>query len=103
MGYCIVLTTTATREEADKIAALLLENRLAACVQISPVTSVYRWKGNVERENELRLVIKTTDELYDKVEKLIKENHSYEVPQIVKTPITGGLPEYLDWIAEETK
>nr|AGS53911.1 periplasmic divalent cation tolerance protein cutA [uncultured bacterium contig00078] len=102
MGYCIVLTTTAAQEEADKIAAVLLENRLAACVQISPVTSVYRWKGKVERDNELRLVIKTTDELYPKVEKLIKENHSYEVPQIVKTPITGGLPEYLDWISGET-
>jgi periplasmic divalent cation tolerance protein len=98
----MILSTTATREEADKIAAVLLENRAAACVQISPVTSVYRWKGKVERDNELRLVIKTTDELYGKVEKLIKENHSYEVPQIVKTPVTGGLPEYLDWITGET-
>lgn len=102
MSYCIILTTTSSQEEADKIAGVLIENRAAACVQISPVVSVYRWQGKIERENELRLVIKTTEELYPHAEKLIKENHSYEVPQIVKVPITAGLPEYLDWIYEET-
>ena len=103
MTPCIILTTTATQEEADKIASVLVENRVAACVQVSPIVSVYRWQGKTERENELRLVIKTTEEQYPQVGKLIKENHSYEVPQIVKVPITGGLPEYLDWISEETK
>ena len=102
MSYCIILTTCASAEEADKIANVLIENRVAACVQISPITSIYRWKGKVERENELRLTIKTTDELYPRVESLIKENHSYEVPQIVKVPISGGLPEYLEWISGET-
>ena len=99
MPYCIILTTCASQEEADKIANVLIENKTAACVQISPITSIYRWKGKVEQENELRLTIKTTDELYPLVEKLIKENHSYEVPEIVKVPISGGMPEYLGWIS----
>jgi periplasmic divalent cation tolerance protein len=102
MDYCIVLSTTETREEAEKIAGILLENRAASCVQISPIVSIYRWKGKVERAGETRLVIKTTCDLYEKAEKLIKENHSYEVPQIVKVPVTGGLPEYLGWISQET-
>jgi periplasmic divalent cation tolerance protein len=102
MNYCIVLSTTGSQEEADKIAGILLESRAASCVQISPIVSHYRWKGKIEKENEIRLLIKTTDALYSKVENLIRENHSYEVPQIVKVPITGGLKEYLDWISEET-
>ena len=103
MPYCIVLTTTASAQEADKIADVLIENRAAACVQISPITSIYLWQGKVERECELRLTIKTTDELYPRVESLIKENHSYEVPQIVKVPISCGLPEYLEWVSAETE
>jgi periplasmic divalent cation tolerance protein len=102
MEYCIVLSTVESHEEADRIAEVLLEKRLAACVQISPVTSVYRWKGKIERDSEFRLVIKTADELYSKLENLIKGHHSYEVPQIVKLPITDGLAEYLGWIDEET-
>jgi periplasmic divalent cation tolerance protein len=98
----MALSTTGSREEADKIAGILLENRAASCVQISPVVSLYRWKGRIESAEEMRLLIKTTDALYPKVESLIRENHSYEVPQIVKVPITGGLKEYLDWIREET-
>ena len=102
MTYCIILTTTPTQEEADKLADILLENRAAACIQSSAAVSSYRWKGKIERDNEIRLLIKTTDALYPRVEKLIKENHSYEVPQIVKLPITAGLTEYLNWISEET-
>jgi len=103
MNCCIILTTTASQEEADKIAAALLENNVAACIQMSPIVSFYRWKGKIERDNEIRLSIKTTDALYSHVEKLIKENHSYEVPQIVKLPITAGSAEYLGWVFEETK
>ena len=102
MPYCIVLSTTASREEAEKIACLLLEKRLAACVQTAPISSFYRWEGKVEHGNEIRLLIKTTDALYLAVENLIRENHSYKVPQIVKVPISAGLKEYLDWISDET-
>ena len=103
MDYCVVLSTTGSREEADKIARILLENRAASCVQITPIVSLYHWEGKIERSEETRLLIKTTDPLYLRVENLIRENHSYEVPQIVKLPITAGLPEYLNWISEETK
>jgi periplasmic divalent cation tolerance protein len=103
MAFCIVLSTTSSQEEADKIAGVLLEKRAAACVQMTPIVSLYHWKGKVERDNEVRLLIKTTDALYPRVESLIRENHSYEVPQIVKLQISAGLPEYLGWIAEETK
>jgi periplasmic divalent cation tolerance protein len=70
---------------------------------MAPIKSAYRWKGKIERANEIHLVIKTRDEFYARVEEIIKANHSYEVPQIVKVPITGGLPAYLDWIGGETK
>jgi len=103
VNYCAVLTTTESQEEAEKIACALLEKRAAACVQIAPVLSLYRWKGKTERSNEMRLLIKTSDDRYPAVESLIRQNHSYEVPQIVKLPISAGLPEYLDWISEETK
>ena len=101
MDYCIVFSTSGSQEEAEKIANVLLENRVASCVQITPILSLYRWKGKIERENEFRLLIKTTETIYPRVESLIKDNHSYEVPQIVKLPISGGLPEYLNWIKEE--
>jgi periplasmic divalent cation tolerance protein len=102
MVYCVVLATAGSQEEADKIANMLLEKRAASCVQMSPITSVYHWEGKIERSSEIRLVIKTTEALYPRVESLIRENHSYEVPQIVKIPINAGLKEYLDWISKET-
>ncbi|MCL2673504.1 MAG: divalent-cation tolerance protein CutA [Alphaproteobacteria bacterium] len=102
MKYCIVYSTAGSQAQADKIAAALLENRAASCVQTAPIKSAYRWKGKIEHADEIRLVIKTRDELYPKVEETIKSNHSYETPQIVKVGITDGLPAYLDWITEET-
>lgn len=103
MSYCIVFSTTASQIEADKIATALLEARAVSCVQMMPIISLYHWKGKIERTNEIHLTIKTKDELYPEVEKIIRDNHSYEVPQIVKLPITDGLPAYLGWIREETK
>ena len=102
MTYCIIYTTVETQEKADRIASILLEACVAACVQMTPIVSTYRWKGKIERANEIRLSIKTTDALYSRVEELIKQNHPYEVPQIVKLPITAGLQDYLEWISEET-
>ena len=100
--YCIVLSTCGSQEEADKIAGVLLENHAAACVQMKPIVSLYHWKGAIERSDEIQLIIKTTNALYATVERLIRENHSYQVPQIVQIPVIAGLPEYLGWIIEET-
>ena len=103
MIYCIVLSTASSQEEADTIAGVLLDNRAASCVQMTPITSLYHWDGKILRSNEIQLLIKTTETLYLRVESLIRENHSYEVPQIVKIPIIDGLPEYLNWISAETE
>jgi periplasmic divalent cation tolerance protein len=96
----IVLTTTATREDAGKIARALVERRLAACVNLVPIESVYRWKDAVESAEEWLLVIKTTAAAYDHVHAAIKELHTYDLPECVLLPIESGSEEYLAWIGE---
>jgi periplasmic divalent cation tolerance protein len=96
----IVLTTAGTREEADKIARALVERRLAACVNVVPIDSVYRWKEKVENAQEWLLLVKTTAEAFDDVEAAIQELHSYELPECVVLPIEGGSEEYLEWIGD---
>ncbi len=102
MGYCIILTTCPDRREADMLACELVNRRLAACVQTSPVTSCYYWDGSACRETEIKLAIKTKTDLYRSVEKFILEHHSYEVPQIIQIPVTDGSQKYLDWIDANT-
>jgi periplasmic divalent cation tolerance protein len=100
--YCVVLTTCATREEAEHIAELLVARRLASCVQISAVSSVYLWKGDLHKDPEHLLLIKTRAQRYAEIQSTILENHSYEVPEIVRLPIDRGLPAYLEWVSECT-
>ena len=102
MEYCIILTTCPNNEEANTLASKLIKEKLAACVQLSPITSYYTWKGDIHTDPEVRLLIKTRTKLYELVEQLIKKHHSYEVPQIVQLPIMDGSDEYLDWIDEST-
>jgi periplasmic divalent cation tolerance protein len=96
----IVLTTTATREDAGKIARALVERRLAACVNLVAIESVYRWKDAVESAEEWLLVIKTTAAAFDQVHAAIAELHPYEMPECVLLPIESGSEEYLAWIGE---
>lgn len=97
----IVLTTAGSREEADKIARALVERRLAACVNITgPITSVYRWKGEVEQAEEWLLLIKTTAKAFDRVRSAVKELHSYELPECVGVTIEEGSTKYLGWIGD---
>jgi len=96
----IVLTTTATREDAGRIARALVERRLAACVNLVAIESVYRWKEAVESAEEWLLVIKTTAAAYDHVHAAIKELHTYDLPECVLLPIESGSEEYLAWIGE---
>jgi periplasmic divalent cation tolerance protein len=100
MGCVIVLTTVGSEEQASALARSLVDAKLAACVHIQPIRSVYRWKGEVLDEPEWRLAIKTTADRYDAVERHIKERHSYETPEIVRVAIDGGSAEYLRWIEE---
>jgi periplasmic divalent cation tolerance protein len=97
----IILTTAGSEEEANKIARDLVERRAAACVNIVPqITSIYRWKENVEEAREWLLIIKTTAAAFAKVRDAIAELHSYEVPECVCLTIEDGSSAYLDWIAE---
>lgn len=100
--FGIVLTTVATPDDARRLAAGLLEKRLAACVQILAIQSAYRWKGAVQREPEQLLFIKTRAALYPAVEAHLRAHHPYELPEIVRVPIAAGSPDYLRWLAAET-
>lgn len=103
-SYIQVTTTTETKEQAQTIAQHLVEARLAACVQIiGPITSIYRWKGKVENAKEWLCLIKTQDDLYNKVEAAIKSQHSYETPEIIAVSIVKGSKEYLRWLGDETE
>ena len=98
-----VVTTTEHREDAERIARTLVEERLAACVQVSgPITSTYRWQGKIETAEEWQCCAKTRRDLYEKVEQAIRRLHPYEVPEIVAMPILAGSADYLKWLAEET-
>jgi periplasmic divalent cation tolerance protein len=103
-SYIQISTTTETKEQAEIIAGLLADKKLAACVQIlGPITSIYRWKGKVETTEEWLCLIKTRDNLYSKVEVAIKKLHSYETPEIIAIPIVKGSPDYLNWLKAEIK
>ncbi len=96
--------TFPSKEEALKVAELLVKERLAACCQVfGPVESLYRWKGKVERDTEWVLTVKTKGSLYCELEALVREVHPYEVPQIVALPIVKGYSQYLKWIEGEVK
>ena len=98
-SYIQVTTTTDKREDAEKIALALVEKKIAACTQIvGPITSIYRWKGNIETAEEWLCVIKSRKTLYEEIEKTIKAVHSYEVPEIIAVPIVAGSEDYLKWL-----
>lgn len=98
----VIMTTVDSEELAASLAAVLLERRLAACVQQLEITSRYRWEGAVQCDAEILLLVKTSAAAAEAAVRAIEENHSYDVPEILVLPATGGLPAYLDWIAAET-
>lgn len=97
--FC-VLFCTASVGESGKIAKLLVEERLAACVNITNVKSCYRWQGEFCEDSEALLIVKTEKSMVDKIIKRIKEVHSYEVPEIIALPIVAGSEKYLEWVDE---
>jgi periplasmic divalent cation tolerance protein len=100
----IVLTTTGTKEEAQKIGRALVEARLAACVNIvGPIESIYRWQRKVETSAEYLLVIKTTASAFARLRDAIGKLHSYELPECVELAVTGGSAAYLNWIERSVK
>ena len=102
MTDCVVITTSlGTRDDAHRIAAALIEERLAACVQMMPIESHYRWDGQVETASELLLTIKTTAARAPAAEARIAALHNYALPEVLITPVIGGAAAYLAWIARE--
>ena len=100
----LVITNLPDRESAGKLAHLLIEKRLAACINIlSPCRSVYRWKGKTEDAEEFPVLIKTTRARYPELEAAIRAAHPYELPEIIAVPLAGGLPAYLEWVEAETR
>lgn len=103
METLIVITNCPDEEIANAIALAVVEEKLAACVNILPrVQSIYRWQGSVESAAEIPLLIKATTRNYPALEARIKALHPYEVPEIIALPIARGLPAYLNWVAAET-
>jgi periplasmic divalent cation tolerance protein len=101
--YLQVTTAAGSRDEAERLAAVLVDRRVAACVQIvGPVRSIFRWQGKLEHAEEWLCLIKTARRCYEAVEAAIREVHSYDCPEIVATPIAAGAAAYLAWIDEQT-
>ena len=98
----VVLMTAANREEAGRIAEMLVSERLAACVQVLPeIQSVYHWQGEVARDSEVLLLAKTTLDGFDELDRAVREIHSYQTPEIVALPVTAISEPYLAWLQEE--
>ena len=99
----LVLTTVPADGLGEKIASVLVDERLAACVNISaPMTSVYRWKGKTECDTEHQLVVKTTEDRLADVERRIRELHSYELPEFLVIEVDSGSDAYLNWVVDES-
>jgi periplasmic divalent cation tolerance protein len=104
MNEVVIFSTTDSEELARNIAAALVDNREAACVNILPgVTSIYRWEGKICDSQEWLLLIKAPSEQFEAVRSRIRAMHSYQLPEVIALPVTAGDPEYLRWIHGETK
>ena len=104
MQQAIVVSTTLSKaEEAEALARRIVESRLAACVQLAPVRSIYRWKGKVEAADETVLWIKTRLDRETELIDFLSAHHPYDVPEIMVTPITGIGAPYRQWLMDETK
>ena len=101
-GLCVVQTALPTEAQAAELARALVQQQLAACVQLQPVRSFYVWQGQAHDEAEWLLSIKTRSALYPRLEAWLREHHPYEVPEIVALPLTRASPAYRDWVLAQT-
>ncbi len=103
-SYVQVLTTIDSREAAERVARAVVEVRAAACAQlVGPISSTYWWEGSIETAEEWQILMKTTEERFPALEAAIRQAHSYDVPEIIVTPITNGGKDYLSWVSKETQ
>jgi periplasmic divalent cation tolerance protein len=101
--YHAIYVTAKDEDEASRIGRVLVAERLAACANIHPIKSIYRWRGEIEEAAEAVVLVKTRADLADEIIERVKELHSYEMPCIVSLPIEKGNPNYLKWIEEATR
>lgn len=100
----VVLVTVSSREEGERIATAVVGEELAACVNIlGPIESIYRWDNQVQRDQELLLIIKTRATLAGELEARVRALHSYQTPEVIALPITSGSQNYLDWVRSATR
>ncbi len=97
-GYSLAMTTVGSADEADDLAAVLVERRLAACVQLTPIVSHYVWDGAPQRSDEILLLIKTATSRMADLRAFLEAHHPYDTPELIEVPIVSGLPGYLGWI-----
>lgn len=102
-NLALITTTVATARQAQRLATAMVTARLAACVQRLPIRSTYRWQGKLERADEHLLMIKTSATRTKALIAFIRQHHPYDLPEILVTPVSGGLPAYLAWVTKETK
>ncbi|MEA5536308.1 divalent-cation tolerance protein CutA [Crocosphaera sp. XPORK-15E] len=103
-NYITVITTTSQKEDADNIARVLLEQKLAGCIQIiGPITSHYWWQNQICHDEEWICFIKSSQDIYDELERVIKEIHPYDTPEIIALPIMAGSQDYLSWLSQQLK
>jgi len=103
-AYIVLFITTATTDEAQRISKVLLEQRKVACVNIVPrVSSLFWWENKLDSAHESLLIVKTKASLLNEVIRLVREIHSYDIPEIIALPIVGGNQDYLEWIGKEVK
>ncbi|HEY9644237.1 MAG TPA: divalent-cation tolerance protein CutA [Coleofasciculaceae cyanobacterium] len=102
-SYGVVLVTASSQTEAEAIAQSLLQARLAACISLFPMRSLYTWQGEVHNDQEWQLLIKTDLSQFSQLAAQIKAIHSYELPEIIALPILTGSPDYLEWIGAQLK
>ena len=101
-SYILCITTTSSVSSADELALKIVKAGLGACVSISPIHSIFYWQDEVKKESEYQLTIKTKSSLSDKLQTFIKDNHSYDLPEIIFVPILSGDSNYLNWIYKIT-
>jgi len=100
MTFLSVHTSFSKKADAERVSRILIENKLAACVNILPARSMYRWKDKVEEEDEVIAIFKTDEKTYPALERRLTELHPYEVPMIVALPIQAGSTNYLAWLKQ---
>ncbi len=98
-----VLVSASSREEARRLARLLLERGLAACVQLAPIDSLYLWKDAIQEDEEILMIVKTRAALFPALEALLREAHGYETPEILALPVSAGSAPYLAWLRAATR